>query len=652
MRFSRRGQWRPARRLRGACRKFAGRYLPLLALAGAFLLISTLTRLALFLHAGPQLEHPARELLAVLPIGLGYDLVTASYLFAPFALYLWLAPDRLYRSRWHLTLLHAGACLTLFGLLYLGAVEYFFFEEFDARFNFVAVEYLIYPHEVFVNIWDSYPVGRVLAGAAACSAFGAWLLRPVLARSLESRSTINERALPFALLAGLLVLGHTTVNAESGRYSRNRVANELAQNGIYAFFHAALHHDLDYNQFYLTLDEGEAAERLRSLVAQPNATFLPGPNPLARRVTYPGTPRLLNVVVIVEESLGAEFVGAYGDTRGLTPNLDRLAGQSVMFTEVYATGTRTVRGLEAISASFPPLPGDSIVKRPRNEGLFNWSTVMRGAGYSPTFIYGGFGTFDNLNYYFGTNGYRVVDRTDMDEPKFSNIWGVSDEDLLRNAIRIYDGQHAAGERIFSLVMTTSNHKPFTFPAGVPGVPEKDGGRLAGVRYADHALGRFFEEAQSRSWFRDTVFVIVGDHGARVYGKEDFPLRSYELPLLVYAPGHFAPRRVDGLMSQIDIAPTVLGMLCISYEGSFFGHDVLAGGTGRRFAPLNHNRDIAILEDGRLTELMLRKAAGTFSYDRAGDRQTGAGLDPEELKDAVSVFQTAYNLFVRSQYRLP
>ncbi|HSD61370.1 MAG TPA: sulfatase-like hydrolase/transferase, partial [Burkholderiales bacterium] len=646
----RRGQahseWFPA-----AHRELAGRYLPLLALAGAFLVISTLTRLALFFHAGRQIEHPAREILAVLPIGLGYDLVTALYLFAPFAVYLWLVPERFYRSRWHRAVIHLASFATLFGLLYLGAVEYFFFEEFDARFNFVAVEYLIYPHEVFVNIWNSYPVGRVLVAVAACAAVGAWLLRPAVARSAGTPSTWRGRALPFALFAALLAIGHTAVNADTGRYSQNRVANELAQNGIYSFFHAALNHDLDYNHFYLTLDENEAAERLRGLVAQPNASFLPGPNPLARRVTYPGTPRLLNVVVFIEESLGAEFVGAYGDTRGLTPTLDRLAGESVMFGDVYATGTRTVRGLEAISASFPPLPGDSIVKRSHNEGLFNWSTVMRANGYGPTFIYGGFGTFDNMNYFFGNNGYRVVDRTDMDQPKFSNIWGVSDEDLFRNAIRIYDAQHAAGERIFSLVMTTSNHKPFTFPAGVPGVPEKDGGRLAGVRYADYALGRFFEEAKSRPWFGDTVFVVVGDHGARVYGKEDFPLRTYELPLLVYSPRHLPARRVDGLMSQIDIAPTVLGMLGISYEGSFFGRDVLGGGAPRHFAPLNHNRDIAILEDGRLTELNLRQTGGTYSYDKAGDRQARIGLDQDELKDAISVFQTAYNLYLRGQYRL-
>ena len=196
------------------------------------------------------------------------------------------------------------------------------------------------------------------------------------------------------------------------------------------------------------------------------------------------------MVVLLEESLGAEFVGAYGDKRGLTPNLDRIADESLVFTRTYATGTRTVRGMEAVTASFPPVPAEAIVKRAGNEGMFNWSTVMAANGYTPTFIYGGYGTFDNMNYFFGNNGYRVVDRTTMDEPRFSNIWGVSDEDLFRNALAVFDEQHARGERIFSVVMTTSNHKPFTFPAGVAGrgrARRRPGSRRALRRLRDRAL---------------------------------------------------------------------------------------------------------------------------------------------------------------------
>jgi phosphoglycerol transferase MdoB-like AlkP superfamily enzyme len=308
--------------------------------------------------------------------------------------------------------------------------------------------------------------------------------------------------------------------------------------------------------------------------------------------------------------------------------------------------------MEAVTASFPPVPAESIVKRPNNEGLFNWSTVMAKQGYSPTFIYGGYGTFDNMNHFFGSNGYRVVDRIDMDKPGFENIWGVSDEDLFRNAVRVFDDQHARGEKIFSVVMSTSNHKPFTFPPGVPGVPEKGGGRDAGIRYADYAIGRFFEMAREHAWFDDTLFVIVADHGARVYGLEDIPVPSYEIPLLVYSPKHVQPGRVQTLTSQIDVAPTVLGMLGFSYDSAFFGIDVLHDARPGRFIPLNHNRDVALFDGEHIVTLGFRKTANAYEYDRASRSQKPAQLDPERLKDAIAFFQEGYELYSEHGYRLP
>lgn len=628
-----------------------GRFTPVALAAGLYMLICLVTRLALSGKVIYQGEAPFGSLPAILGVGALYDAVTCLYLFFPFALYLALVPDRWHRSTLHRLLLCGAFAASLFGLIYLGAVEYYFFDEFNARFNFVAVEYLIYPHEVFVNIWESYPVAQALAAAAVLTvALMVWL-RPAIAASLKVPTRFARRVRPPAVMALALIAAQFGVNVTTGRFSENREVNELAQNGIYSFFNAAVNSEMDYPAFYLTLPQQEMTQRLRRLVAQPNARFIEAhPNPIARHVANPGPVKPLHVIVLLEESLGADFVGAYGDTRGLTPNIDRIAGNSLMFTRAYATGTRTVRGMEAVSASFPPVPAEAIVKRPHNEGMFNWSTVMANNGYSPTFIYGGYGTFDNMNHFFGNNGYRVVDRTDMPAPRFGNIWGVSDEDLFENALRVFDQQYARGERIFSIVMTTSNHKPFTFPQGVPGVPAKGGGRDAGVRYADYAIGKFFDALQTRPYYGDAMVIIVGDHGARVYGKEDFPMKSYELPLIIHAPRHFKPQRIDTLTSQIDIAPTVLGLLGISYDSVFFGKDVLLAGAENRFVPMNHNRDVALFSGDRLTELHFRKTGDSFRYDRSTNRQVKAELDREQFKDAQSVFQAAYEMYRRGLYR--
>ncbi|MGZ8153908.1 MAG: LTA synthase family protein [Burkholderiales bacterium] len=619
-------------------------------LALTYATTSLATRLGLLVKALATDQMAFAEVPRVLAAGFAYDFVTTLYVVVLSALYFAFVPARVFARRTHWLLVHAGFALWIFGAIYLGVVEYFFFDEFNARFNFVAVEYLIYPHEVFVNIWESYPVAQALAAATLVTAGLAWLAKPLFAQLARQPDQPQRARLLLIVLLSALALAHSAVNLDSWRQHGNRVADEVAANGVYSFFNAAVNSRLDYPEFYTTVPDPEAADRVRRMAAQDNATFIAGAaNPLARRVVYAAPPKLLNVIVLLQESLGADYVGAYGDTRGLTPNIDALARQSVVFTQTYATGTRTVRGMEAVTASFPPVPAESIVKRPNNEQMFNWSTVMSRAGYEPTFIYGGYGAFDNMNRFFGTNGYRVIDRTDMPTPRFGNIWGVSDEDLFEHALRVFDEQHRKGERIFSVVMSTSNHKPFTFPAGVPGVPESGGGREAGVRYADHAVGKFIEALRKKPYFDNTAVVIVADHGARVYGKADFPLDSYEIPFLVYAPRHFTPRKIETPTSQIDVAPTVLGLLRISHDSAFFGRDVLAESQLERAIPLNHNRDIALLEGDHLNQLGFRKTALTLTRDPLTNMQRPAPRDEEGLRDAAGLFQVAYRLYASHRY---
>jgi phosphoglycerol transferase MdoB-like AlkP superfamily enzyme len=369
----------------------------------------------------------------MMAVGLLFDIVTALNLFALFALYLVVIPRRIYDGRWHRWLL-AGACsFVIFGLIYLGAVEYFFFDEFNSRFNFVAVEYLIYPHEVFVNIWQSYPVARVMLAALALTAAAVWVMRNSLFGERKPSGSLGIRFATLAILSMAIGLALLNLNLNTARYSGNRVVNELAMNGIYAFFSAALNNEMDYGSYYLSLPDEEADERLRKLMTTRHSTYFPETDHIERHVVADGPPQ------VSERGRSAGRIPGCRVCRRLwrSTRFDACARspgrEGMLFTRAYATGTRTVRGMEAVTASFPPVPAESIVKRPHNEGMFNWSTVMAKNGYTPTFIYGGYGTFDNMNYFFRSNGYRVIDRTDMDDSQFANIWGVSDEDLFRNA---------------------------------------------------------------------------------------------------------------------------------------------------------------------------------------------------------------------------
>lgn len=617
--------------------------------SSCYVLLSLLLRLALWWQFGRAADIAPGQLVLIMAEGAINDGVQLLYLLLPYALYLLLPPLRWHASRAGQTLRFLSFALFCFGLIYLMATEYFFFEEFDARFNLVAVDYLIYPTEVIGNIRDTYPVGSVVVVAAIVSlaitvAMNSRLQLP----AAHADVPLRRRGLTALLYVGTVALVAMGFSTRTLALSQNRVANEIAINGISSFFEALRTSEIDYHHYYESLPSKQAMQVLAAALQAPDSSFVAldrGRLTRARPARQDGLGKL-NVVVLVEESFGAEFIGAYGAEHSDTPYFDALARHGMLFSNTYASGTRTARGLEAITASFPPIPSESILHRPGNEHIATWGSVMAAQGYHSSFLYGGYGYFDNMNYFYGNNGFEVVDRQQIEDAKFANIWGVSDEDLFDKLMSHLDERHEQQPDTpnFTLVMSTSNHKPFTFPEGIAGIPAQGGGRHAGVRYADHAIGKFMAAARKHSWFDNTVFVIVADHGARVYGKTEIPLQTYRIPLLVYSPAHIKPQIIDTLTGQIDIAPTVLGLLGFAYEAPFFGQDVLHTPAQQRIALFSHNHDVAAYRDGKLVVLGLNRNVTTLQYDASSDRYSHIADDPDLTRMAIAYFQTGYELF--------
>ncbi|AJE02458.1 LTA synthase family protein [Geobacter pickeringii] len=577
-------------------------------------------------------------------MGFAFDLATLAYFLIPASLYLMLVPSRVAGHRHHRWLIRAAFAVILYALLFDGVAEYFFFEEFGTRFNFIAVDYLIYTHEVAGNIRESYPLGPILGGILVVDLALVFLLRRAIDRAalltFAGRHRRGGMALLAAPAAALLLM-----NISASSISANSYANELATDGIYSLVAAFRNNELDFTRFYVTRDEQKVLARLRTLVAERNNHFT-APSPrMTRAITGEGKEQRLNVVVIVEESLSAEYLGTFGNTKGLTPNLDRLAGESLFFTHLYASGTRTVRGLEALSLSIPPLPGTSIVKRPDNGGFRSWGEVMREKGYDTRFIYAGYGYFDNMNAFFAGNGCDIVDRTNFakDEITFANVWGVCDEDLFHKVIREGRASYERGRPFFSMVMTTSNHRPFTYPAGKIDIPSKTG-RDGGVKYADFAIGTLLAEARKEPWFRDTVFVIVADHCAGSAGKTELPVKKYEIPLFIYSPAHVSPARIDRMMAQIDVAPTVLGLLNMSYTTDFFGRDVLKAGDKPERAFISTYQKLGYIEGDRLLILGPHHKEALYRFDRASGAVTPLPMDEGYLMNMLGWYQGGNYLY--------
>jgi len=628
-------------------------YRPVLITALIYLVTGILLRIILWWTFGRGCGIDPINVPFLLICGLLNDLVIIPPLFFPYALLLLLgsfvpAPTFLRQAALRLTIY-----LVLFGLNYLAISEFFFFAEFNSRFNLVAVNYLIYPHEVFINIWQSYHVLWFLILTALLSLLlTIWISRKFIA--IPQPSPPVKCRIGFAALHALIAIFFLTIfSTDTLAVFSNRVSNEISANGISCFFRALHTHELDYNRYYRTIPAKEAYSLIRNQLSLDGGKTKISQNLVRKFKADAGGLGELNLIVIVEESFGAQFIGAYGDTRNLTPFFDRLARQGILFSNAYASGTRTVRGLCAITCSIPPIPSEGLIKRPGSEHMANWGTILKQQGYQTSFFYGGHGLFDNMNRFYAGNGFTVHDIGEISSVTHRNIWGVCDEDLFRHALHVYEQQSTTGKPFFSIIMTTSNHQPYTFPDNSLEIPTRNGGRLAGIRYADYALGKFIEQARKTRWGRNTLFVIVADHDARVYGSQLIPMRHYRIPLLFLAPGRLQPTLIANRIGQIDIAPTIMGLLGLRFEAPFYGQDILHRNNNKPHPILvNHGRDVGMLYGDKLIVLGLRKSVKAFKYDATKNTMARIRPDPDLVDLTTAFYQTAYDLFSRRRFQLP
>ncbi|PKO24958.1 MAG: sulfatase, partial [Betaproteobacteria bacterium HGW-Betaproteobacteria-8] len=318
--------------------------------------------------------------------------------------------------------------------------------------------------------------------------------------------------------------------------------------------------------------------------------------------------------------------------------------EGLKFERLFATGTRTVRGLEALSLGTPPIPGQAIVRRPNSDHLGTLGEYLEIQGFATEFVYGGYGYFDNMNAYFQGNDFKVTDRTDFDEKSIvmENVWGVADESLFDNAMQSLDAA-AGGERPFFMqIMTTSNHRPYTFPEGRIDLPQ--GNRRAAVKYTDYAIGRFIEQARTKPWFDDTLFVIVADHCASVAGKTRLPVAKYHIPMVFYAPALLKPGRFERLVSQIDVPPTLLDLLGVSGSEHFFGHNMF---TDDHVAPrtfISNYQSLGYYKNDQLIVLSPRQMVEAYRVDPVSYEVEPVSADPQLVKEAIAYYQTAANAF--------
>jgi phosphoglycerol transferase MdoB-like AlkP superfamily enzyme len=645
------------------CFKWAGAYTPILMLTSTILLLGGLSRVLLVLWQFDRV--------AVTPVwpdiflhGLRVDLIMAGLVAAPMVLILPFLGHRYCWTMWkRLTAL--WALVVVFSFLFMEVSTPTFIAEYDTRPNRLFIEYLNYPREVLGMLWEGY-LPTVLSGVFLVVMLTLLFTRFMRPWLHETKPGSYRKALllwPVVVLAVFISVrsttGHRPANPAMFALTSDALVNSLILNSTWsvAFAIYNLKHEADASDSYGSMAMPAILDEVRNEPWLSDIEFRSEQFPTLHHQT-PARKRAkpLNLVIVLEESLGATFVESLGG-RPVTPQLESLKDSGWWFENLYATGTRSVRGIEAVVSGFLPSPARSVVKLSLSQtDFFTLGELLKRKGYDTGFIYGGEAHFDNMRSFFTGNGFdTIVDQQDYQDPTFTGSWGVSDEDLFEKTHQDLKQLHASGEPFFRLVFSSSNHTPFEFPDGriEPYDQEKNTVNNA-VKYADHALGKFIKSARNSDYWKDTLFMIVADHDARVWGSELVPIKNFQIPGLILG-ADIESRRIQTVASQIDLAPTLLSLMGVAAEHPLVGHDLAAfpHAPGRAIMQFN---DYYAWMDNRFNVTVLRPdqapLAGVYSRKTGQTRYLEQAPNENQVRKALAHALLPLKLYSDRSYGLP
>ncbi len=623
-----------------------------------FLVVFTGFRLALCVDFYATIKD-VDNFLHVLPVGLRMDTVMLCYVLAVPVIALVCLPASAVRKSRFVFALYFSVLTAVFVFLEMATFSYM--DEFSARPDRIFLANMLAGPEIAFMIAKGYPL--MLAASLAVTAAMTWLVFKKSARGCSSlpapgfipRLLLAVTVVPLLFIGMRSSLTHRPVNISDAAFSMNHLVNQLGINSTYSLgyaFYQSVKHEEDPALKYGKMPDDEILRRVKALNGVALDNSAPGNSPLLhyQRSGFERS-RPLNLVIIMQESLGAEYVGCLGGLP-LTPNLDRLSREGLLFTNLYSTGTRTVRGIEAVISGFLPTPGESVVKLPKSRtDFFTIAELLRREGYHTEFVYGGKSTWDNMQAFFAGNGFTDIhDQDEYINPVFEGSWGVSDEDLFN---KTHELLLSHGDRpFFTLVLTTTNHDPFEFPAGrIEPYEQRAESRYNAIKYADYAMGRFFEKAKSAPYHDNTLFLVVADHSTRLRGQELIPIEKFHIPALIIAPG-VKPGTYDQVASQIDLPATILDIMGINCEHPMIGRPLLSMAQdfpGR--AVMQYGETHAYLVGDRMTVHRPKIDARQFIVTD-GSRLVSVGPDPEMEQDALAYALLPGMLYGNKIYRLP
>jgi len=605
-------------------KQFLGVLFPIIAVFIIGIIILTTSRICLCIWKKERVKKSS-GFKTILISGLRMDVVTLCYfLILPSFLTCLFTGYEAISGVW-LTALRIWFVVGLWFLVYMEVTTPTFIKEYDVRPNRFFVEYLIYPKEVISMLWTGYKLELFFClMVSLLTLYFGWMFSSAIVSDISGpawylRLPLGLVAMVLCVLGGRSTLGHRGINPSMIAFTNDNLMNEFALNSTYSVFYAfkLIRTEEDASQYYPKMEHDKIVDLIQKSthVDQSQYTNQELPTLVLRPANYQGKPK--NLVILLQESLGSRFVGGLGGLP-LTPNLDKILNESWYFTRLYATGTRSISGIEAVTSGFSPTPANAIVKLSKGQkDFYTIAQTLHNSGYHTQFIYGGESHFDNMKGYCLGNGFvDIQDLPTFIKPKFVGSWGACDEDLYDKAHQQFTALNKSDKPFFSFVFTTTNHSPFEYPKGkIEPYNSPAATRENTVKYSDFAFGEFIKQAKASDYWEDTIFVVIADHDSRVCGDQAIPVDYFKIPAVIFG-GSVEAKKDDRVASQIDLPPTLLSLVGVDNFGPMIGHDLTQDiETSKLRAMMQYHNTFAWMNnDNQTVVFKANKPLETFQYD--------------------------------------
>jgi phosphoglycerol transferase MdoB-like AlkP superfamily enzyme len=436
------------------------------------------------------------------------------------------------------------------------------YREWGSKINFRALDMAINSPKEAIASTSSSPVilmFSILFAYLICSVYisSKFILYKIADRtkSLGLKLTISFLVISTLFLAIRGGWQLTPINQSMAYFSNEIVLNHASVNTEWNLIQDVINNKFGNDNPYKYYEKDEAKKIVSELFSKPSKPSV--------KVLKSERP---NIVLIVLESFTAELVGSLGGEQGVSPNMDNLAADGILFEQVYAAAGRTDKGITATISGFPSQAIRSIMKQnAKHEKLPGIAQELALNSYSTSFYYGGESEFFNIKSYILSHGYKtLVDKHSFKSKDMNSKWGTYDEKVFSKQMKDMD---TVKQPFFSTILTLTNHEPFELPVKNHFSGDKVEDKFRSTTfYTDSCLGAYLKEARQKSWYKNTLFVILADHSHRLPANlTEHDPRRYRIPLLFFGnmiKPEFRGTRISKTGNQTDLVATLLNQLNI------------------------------------------------------------------------------------------